>query len=73
MAGHTTWNGMADESLDHPGRRHQSVQIDAGFDVHVVETRDGYILIEEGDYGELPMHLIDQIVYTATGKMADEF
>lgn len=33
----------------------------------------GYILIEEGDYGELPMHLIDQIVYTATGKMADEF
>ena len=31
------------------------------FDVHVVETRDGYILIEEGDYGELPMHLIDQI------------
>lgn len=22
------------------------------FDVHVVETRDGYILIEEGDYGE---------------------
>ncbi|ALJ16741.1 MULTISPECIES: hypothetical protein [Sphingomonadales] len=43
------------------------------FDVHVVETRDGYILIEEGDYGELPMHLIDQIVYTATGKMADEF
>ena len=43
------------------------------FDVHVVETRDGYILIEDGDYGELPMHLIDQIVYTATGKMADEF
>ena len=41
------------------------------FDVHVVETRDGYILIEEGDYGELPMHLIDQIVYTATGKMAE--
>ena len=36
------------------------------FDVHVVETADGYILIEEGDYGELPMHLIDQIVYTAT-------
>ena len=28
------------------------------FDVHVVETADGYILIEEGDYGELPMHLI---------------
>jgi hypothetical protein len=43
------------------------------FDVHVVETPDGYILIEERDYGELPMHLIDQIVYTATGKMADEF
>lgn len=43
------------------------------FDVHVVQTEDGYILVEEADYGELPMHLIDQIVYTATGKMDDEF
>ena len=43
------------------------------FDVHVVRTEDGYILIEEGDYGELPMHLIDDIVYTATGKMDDEY
>lgn len=43
------------------------------FDVHVVKTADGYILIEEGDYGELPMHLIDDIVYTATGKMDDEY
>ena len=43
------------------------------FDVHVVQTQDGYILIEEGDYGELPMHLIDDIVYTATGKMDDEY
>ncbi|HCB78908.1 MAG TPA: hypothetical protein DEP68_09060, partial [Erythrobacter sp.] len=34
------------------------------FDVHVVQTEEGYILIEEGDYGELPMHLIDDIVYT---------
>ena len=43
------------------------------FDVHVVRTEDGYILIEEGDYGELPMHFIDDIVYTATGKMDDEY
>lgn len=43
------------------------------FDVHVVRTTDGYMLIEEGDYGELPMHLIDDIVYTATGKMDDEY
>lgn len=43
------------------------------FDIHVVHTEDGYILVEEADYGELPMHLIDQIVYTATGKMDDEF
>jgi hypothetical protein len=43
------------------------------FDIHVVQTEDGYILVEEADYGELPMHLIDQIVYTATGKMDDEF
>ena len=43
------------------------------FDVHVVQTEDGYILIEEGDYGELPLHLIDDIVYTASGKMDDEY
>ena len=43
------------------------------FDVHVVTTSEGYILIEEGDYGELPMYLIDDIVYTATGKMDDEY
>ena len=43
------------------------------FDVHVVETPDGYIIIEEGHYGELPMHLSDQIVYTDTGMTADEF
>jgi hypothetical protein len=43
------------------------------FDIHVVQAEDGYILVEEADYGELPMHLIDQIVYTATGKMNDEF
>ena len=43
------------------------------FDVHVVKTEEGYILIEEGDYGELPMHLVDDIVYTAHGKMDDEY
>ena len=44
------------------------------FDVHVVQAGDGsYLLIEEGDYGELPLHLIDDIVYTATGKMDDEY
>lgn len=43
------------------------------FDLHVVQTEEGYILIEEGDYGELPMHLIDDIVYTATGKMDDQY
>lgn len=42
-------------------------------DVHVVKTSDGHILIQEGDYGELPMHLIDDIVYTATSKMDDEY
>ena len=43
------------------------------FDVHVVQTEEGYLLIEEGDYGELPRHLIDDIVYTATGKMDDQY
>ena len=45
------------------------------FDVHVVENDDGtYSVFEEVDYGTLlPSHLIDAIVYTADGKMSDEF
>lgn len=44
------------------------------FDVHVIAKDDGsYSLFEEADYGELPTHLIDDIIYTAQGKMSDEY
>lgn len=44
------------------------------FDIHVIEDGEGsYALIEEGDYGTLPLHIIDSIVYTADAKMSDEY
>jgi hypothetical protein len=44
------------------------------FDQHVIEEDDGgYITIDEGDYGALPMHMIDRIVHTVPGMMGDEF
>jgi len=43
-------------------------------DIHVIEDDEGsYSLIEEGDYGTLPPHIIDSIVYTADLKMSDEY
>lgn len=44
------------------------------FDIHVIENDEGsYSLIEEGDYGTLPLHIIDHIVYTADAKMSDDY
>ena len=44
------------------------------FDIHVIENDEGsYSLIEEADYGTLPPHIIDNIVYTADPKMSDEY
>jgi|GEM_PF-639965 len=44
------------------------------FDVHVIENDDfTYSVFEEGDYGNLPNHLIDSVVYTTVGKMDDEY
>ena len=44
------------------------------FDIHVIENDEGsYSLLEEGDYGTLPLHIIDSIVYTADAKMSDEY
>jgi hypothetical protein len=43
------------------------------FDSHVIEVENGeFIVIDEGDYNALPMQLIDRIVYTAPGMMADD-
>ncbi|MAM37748.1 MAG: hypothetical protein U9R64_17640 [Pseudomonadota bacterium] len=43
------------------------------FDQHVLQDEDsGYVTIDEGDYGALPMPIIDRIVYTVPGGMSDE-
>lgn len=44
------------------------------FDQHVIEADDGsFSAIDEGDYNALPLHLIDRIVLTVQGMMADDF
>ncbi|MFL0418522.1 hypothetical protein ACH0CP_13115 [Sphingomonas sp. 179-I 2A4 NHS] len=44
------------------------------FDQHVIEDEmKGYVAIDEGDYGALPMALIDRVVHTVPGGMSDEF
>ncbi|WP_449470196.1 hypothetical protein [Sphingobium chungangianum] len=44
------------------------------YDQHVIEDAElGYFTIDEGDYGALPMHLIDRIVHSVPGAISDEF
>src|SRR3546814_13199472 len=44
------------------------------FDQHVVADEEaGYITIDEGDYGELPMTIIDRIVHRVPGGRLAEF
>ena len=44
------------------------------FDQHVIENDDGsFSTIDEGDYNALPQDLIDRIVHTVPGMMADDF
>ncbi len=33
----------------------------------------GYIVVDEGDYGALPQHLIDRIVDSVPSQMLDQF
>lgn len=44
------------------------------FDQHVIEDEDGWFhAIDEGDYNALPQHLVDRIVHSVPGMMADDF
>ncbi|SEK02203.1 hypothetical protein SAMN05518849_12833 [Sphingobium sp. AP50] len=44
------------------------------FDQHVIsDAEGGYITIDEGDYGVLPMPLIERIVHTVRGERIDEY
>ena len=55
-------------------RRAEQRSYHSYFDTHVVEERDGsYATIDEGDYGALPMQVIDRVYYTAAGRLADEY
>jgi len=56
-------------ALDQAERRARN----SHFDQHVIEDRAaGYLAIDEGDYGALPAHLIERIVYTIPGQIIDE-
>ena len=44
------------------------------FDQHVIEDEFGcFLAIDEGDNNALPQDLIDRIVYSIPGMMADDF
>ena len=43
------------------------------FDQHVIEDEGRYITIDEGDYGALPMQIIDRVVYTVPSGLDDEY
>lgn len=44
------------------------------FDQHVITDLEGsYVVIDEGDYGALPMPLIERIVHTVRGERIDEY
>ena len=44
------------------------------FDQHAVEDEFGsFLAIDEGDYNALPQDLIDRIVHSIPGMMADDF
>jgi len=43
------------------------------FDQHVIEEEGRYVAIDEGDYGALPMQIIDRVVHTVSGRLDDEY
>lgn len=44
------------------------------FDQHILRDGEGgYLSIDEGDYGALPVHIIDRIVHTVPGGLLDEY
>ncbi|ATI80603.1 hypothetical protein [Sphingobium yanoikuyae] len=43
------------------------------FDQHVIEEEGAYLAIDEGDYGALPMQIIDRVVHTVPGRLDDEY
>ncbi len=43
------------------------------FTQYVLTDGDGYIAVDEGDYGALPKALLDRVVDTVPSKLSDEF
>ena len=43
------------------------------FTQYVLTDGDGYIAVDEGDYGALPKAMLDRVVDTVAGKLNDEF
>lgn len=43
------------------------------FDQHIIAEAGGdHVVIDEGDYAQLPMSLIDRIVYTVASQLSDD-
>jgi hypothetical protein len=43
------------------------------FTQYVLTDGDGYIAVDEGDYGALPKAMMDRVIDTVPSKLSDEF
>ena len=43
------------------------------FTQYVLTDGDGYIAVDEGDYGALPKAMLDRVMDTVPSKLSDEF
>lgn len=43
------------------------------FTQYVLTDGEGYIAVDEGDYGALPKAMLDRVVDTVPSKLSDEF
>lgn len=43
------------------------------FTQYVLTDGDGYIAVDEGDYGALPKAMLDRVIDTVPSKLSDEF
>ena len=60
------YEGAIREAEDRAGRSY--------FDHYVLtDPERGYLVLNEGDYGQIPQHRIDDIVYCAQAGLLDEY
>ena len=66
MWDHCTYDGAIKDAETRAGRSY--------FDHYVIKDSErGYLVLNEGDYGPLPDHLVEGIVHCAEAGLMDEY